>query len=328
MRFLGIVIFLCLSTSCFGQHVYHRTLKLLGSRFDITVVAEDSIQGNGYIQDAISEISRIEKLISEWDTSTQTSAIIKQAGIRPVKVDKELFDLIHRSIVYSKLSDGAFDITFAGLDGIWKFDGSMKSLPDSARIQEKLSLIGYDKIILNPSDTSVFLSCKGMRIGFGAIGKGYAADKAKALLQQKGVSAGIINASGDLNTWGKQPNGDSWTVAITNPFDKDKAYGILPLDNWAVATSGDYEKFVEFNGVRYAHIIDPRTGYPTKGIVSVTVFAPNAEMSDALATTVFVLGAEVGIDRINQLQGVSCIVVTDKGELLSSKNINIADYEK
>lgn len=328
MRFLGIVLSLFLCTSSFGQHVYHRTLKLMGSRFDITVVAEDSVAGNAYIQDAINEISRIEKLISEWDSTTQTSAIIKEAGIAPVKVDKELFDLIHRSIVYSKLSDGAFDITFAGLDGIWKFDGSVKTLPDSALIQEKLSLIGYDKIILNPSDTTVFLSVKGMRIGFGAIGKGYAADKAKALLQQKGVSAGIINASGDLNTWGKQPNGDSWTVAITNPFDKEKAFGILPLDNWAVATSGNYEKYLEFNGIRYAHIIDPRTGYPTKGIVSVTVFAQSAEMCDALATTVFVLGAEVGIDRINQLIGVSCIVVTDNGELLSSKNINIADYEK
>ena len=328
MRFLGIVIAICLSTSSFGQHVYHRTLKLMGSRFDITVVAEDSIQGNGYIQDAINEISRIEKLISEWDTSTQTSAIIKQAGIRPVKVDKELYDLIQRSTVYSKLSDGAFDISFAGLDGIWKFDGSMMDFPDSTLIAEKLKCVGYQKIILNPADTSVFLTVEGMRIGFGAIGKGYAADKAKALLQQKVVTAGIINASGDLITWGKQPNGDSWTVAITNPFDKEKAYGILPLDNWAVATSGDYEKFVEFNGVRYAHIIDPRTGYPTKGITSVTIFAPTAEMSDALATTVFVLGAEVGIDRVSQIPDVSCIVVTEKGELFSTKNINIADYEK
>lgn len=300
----------------------------MGSRFDITVVAEDSISGNGFIQDAINEISRIEKLISEWDSTTQTSEIIKQAGISPVKVDKELYDLIRRSIVYSKLSDGAFDISFAGLDGIWKFDGSMTSLPAAELIHEKLPNIGYDKIVLNPNDTSVYLSVKGMRIGFGAIGKGYAADMAKKLLQNKGVTAGIINASGDLNTWGKQPNGDSWTVAITNPFDKEKAFGILPLDNWAVATSGDYEKFVEFDGVRYAHIIDPRTGYPSQGLVSVTIFAPTAEMADALATSVFVLGAEIGIDRVGQIPDVACIVVTEKGELLSTKNINIADYEK
>lgn len=300
----------------------------MGSRFDITVVAQDSASGNEHIRDAINEISRIEKLISEWDSTTQTSAIIKQAGIVPVKVDKELYDLIQRSIVYSKLSDGAFDISFAGLDGIWKFDGSMTSLPNAELINEKLPIIGSDKIVLNPNDTSVYLSVKGMRIGFGAIGKGYAADMAKRLLQKKGVTAGIINASGDLNTWGKQPNGDSWTVAITNPFDKEKAFGILPLDNWAVATSGDYEKFVEFDGVRYAHIIDPRTGYPAQGLVSVTIFAPTAEMADALATSVFVLGAEIGIDRVGQIPDVACIVVTEKGELFSTKNINIADYEK
>jgi thiamine biosynthesis lipoprotein len=300
----------------------------MGSRFDITVVAQDSSSGNEHIRDAINEISRIEKLISEWDSTTQTSAIIKQAGIVPVKVDKELYDLIQRSIVYSKLSDGAFDISFEGLDGIWKFDGSMTSLPNAELINEKLPIIGSDKIVLNPNDTSVYLSVKGMRIGFGAIGKGYAADMAKRLLQKKGVTAGIINASGDLNTWGKQPNGDSWTVAITNPFDKEKAFGILPLDNWAVATSGDYEKFVEFDGVRYAHIIDPRTGYPAQGLVSVTIFAPTAEMADALATSVFVLGAEIGIDRVGQIPDVACIVVTEKGELFSTKNINIADYEK
>ena len=300
----------------------------MGSRFDITVVAQDSSSGNEHIRDAINEISRIEKLISEWDSTTQTSAIIKQAGIVPVKVDKELYDLIQRSIVYSKLSDGAFDISFAALDGIWKFDGSMTSLPNAELINEKLPIIGSDKIVLNPNDTSVYLSVKGMRIGFGAIGKGYAADMAKRLLQKKGVTAGIINASGDLNTWGKQPNGDSWTVAITNPFDKEKAFGILPLDNWAVATSGDYEKFVEFDGVRYAHIIDPRTGYPAQGLVSVTIFAPTAEMADALATSVFVLGAEIGIDRVGQIPDVACIVVTEKGELFSTKNINIADYEK
>jgi len=324
--FLAFLLFI--SFASIGQEVMHRTTKLMGCRFDITVVADDSIKGNGYIQDAIDEITRIEKLISEWDPNSQTSEVIKQAGFRPVKVDKELYDLIQRSIVYSRLTDGAFDISFAGLNGIWKFDGTMKALPDPEVIKEKLNLVGYEKIVLNSVDTSVYLTEKGMRIGFGAIGKGYAADKAKALLQQKGVIAGIINASGDLNTWGKQPNGDSWLVAITNPFNKDKAFGMLPLDNAAIATSGDYEKYVEFNGKRYAHIINPKTGYPAEGLVSVTIFAPTAEMADALATSVFVLGAEVGLDRINQIPQVESIVVKESGEILTSENVNIADYEK
>lgn len=125
-----------------------------------------------------------------------------------------------------------------------------------------------------------------MKIGFGAIGKGYAADKAKELLISRGVVAGIINASGDMNTWGKQPNGDSWQVAITNPMNKNKVFALLPLDNGAVVTSGNYEKYVTFNNTRYTHIIDPRSGYPATGIVSVTVFAPKAELADALATSV------------------------------------------
>ncbi len=162
-----------------------------------------------------------------------------------------------------------------------------------------------------------------MKIGFGAIGKGYAADKAKSLLISKGVPSGIINASGDMNTWGKQPNGNEWKVAITNPMDKNKVFALLPITNGAVVTSGNYEKYVNFNGKRYTHIIDPRTGYPSTGIISVTVFAPKAELADALATSVFVMGKEAGLDRINQLPKIECIIIDDKGNITKSKNIEI-----
>jgi thiamine biosynthesis lipoprotein len=169
---------------------------------------------------------------------------------------------------------------------------------------------------------SFFLKKEGTQLGFGAIGKGYAADKAKELLQKNGVVAGIINASGDMNTWGKRPNGAHWQVAITNPLDKNKAYGLLPLHG-AVATSGNYEKHITFNNTRYAHIIDPRTGYPSTGILSVTVFAPKAELADALATAVFVMGAKIGLDRINQLPDIECIIVLEDGSLKKSKNIKL-----
>jgi thiamine biosynthesis lipoprotein len=162
-----------------------------------------------------------------------------------------------------------------------------------------------------------------MKIGFGAIGKGYAADKAKSLLMQMGVSAGIVNASGDMSTWGKQPDGSDWKVALTNPMDKTKGFGLLPVVDKAVVTSGNYEKYVLFDGKRYAHIIDPRTGYPSTGILSVTVFAPKAELADALATSVFVMGKETGLDRINQLPNVECIIIDDEGAVYKSKNITI-----
>jgi len=302
---------------------FKRTLKLMGSRFEITVVAENAVLGDQYIDAAVAEITRIERLISSWDPQSQTSEINRQAGIKPVKVDLELYQLIERAIGISKLSDGAFDISYASMDRIWKFDGSMTEIPSEEAIKQSVSKVGYQKIKLNPSDTTVFLTEEGMKIGFGAIGKGYAADQAKALLIEKGVKGGIINASGDMNSWGKQTNGDDWKVAITNPLNKDKAIALFPLNNSAVVTSGDYEKYIELEGRKFAHIIDPRTGYPTSGIISATVFTPKAELADALATSIFVMGINAGIDRINQLPNIECIIINDEGKVFTSANIKI-----
>lgn len=306
-----------------AQEPFKRTLKLMGNRFEITVVANDSVEANKYIDLAVEEISRIEKLISSWDSNSQTSEINRNAGIKPVKVDRELYDLIERSIAISKITDSAFDISYASMDRIWKFDGSMTEMPSEEEVKKSVAKVGYQNILLNTEDVSVFLKLPGMKIGFGAIGKGYAADMAKELLIKKGVVAGIINASGDMNTWGKQPNGNLWKVAITNPLDKSKAFGLLPIKEGAVVTSGNYEKFVTFNGQRYSHIIDPRTGYPTKGILSVTVFSSKAELADALATSIFVMGVETGIDRINQLAKTECIIIDDAGNIYKSENIEI-----
>lgn len=295
----------------------------MGSRFDITVVGKDSASANIHIESAIAEITRIERLISSWDPNSQTSEVNHNAGIGPVKVDKELFELIERAIRLSKMTDGAFDISYASMDKIWKFDGSMTQMPSQEAIKASVEKVGFQNIILDKANSTVYLKHEGMKIGFGAIGKGYAADKAKTLLMAEGVEAGIINASGDMNTWGKQPNGEPWKVAITNPMDKNKAFALLPIEHGAVVTSGNYEKFVSFNGKRYSHIIDPRTGYPASGIISVTVFAPQAELADALATSVFVMGKEVGMDRINQMPNIECIIIDEAGNITTSKNIAI-----
>jgi len=322
-KLLTLYIILFVSTTFYSQKSHKRTLKLMGSRFDITVVTDDSSLATEYISIAIKEISRIEKLISSWDTNSQTSEINRNAGIKPVKVDKELFDLIQRSLAISKLTDGAFDISYASMDKIWKFDASMKTMPSEEEIKKSVSKVNYQNIIVNEENKTVFLKLKGMKIGFGAIGKGYAADKTKNLLISKGVKAGIINASGDMNTWGKQPNGKDWMVAITNPLNKNNAFALLPISNKAVVTSGNYEKYVTFNNKRYTHIIDPRTGYPATDIISVSVFAPKAELADALATSIFVMGTNVGLNRINQLNGIECIIIDSNGNIHTSKKINI-----
>lgn len=305
------------------DQAYHRTLKLMGCRFDFTVVAADEAHGTEYLDLAIDEIRRIERLISSWDPHSQTSEINRQAGVTPVAVDPELYGLIERSVGISRLTDGSFDITYASVDKLWYFDGSMTSMPEPDAVAASVALIGYRKIELDPATHSVYLPERGMKIGFGAIGKGYAADRARELLEARGVTAGIVNASGDLTAWGRQPDGSDWKVAITNPLNKQKAFAWLPVDGRAVVTSGDYERYVIFDGVRYAHIIDPRTGYPATGIISATVFAPRAELADALATSIFVMGTETGIDFVDQLPGVDVIIVDDANRVHASTGIDL-----
>lgn len=318
--FIGSILF-CVSTQ--SQEKFKKTVLLMGSRFDISVVANSEKEGLAFVDFAIEEIIRIEKLISSWDQNSQTSEININAGIKPVKVNSELFNLIERSIAISNLTDGAFDISYASMDKVWVFDGSMKTLPSKEEIAASVSKVGYKNIIIDKKTLTVFLKLKGMKIGFGGIAKGYAADRAKELLQEKGTVGGIINASGDMNTWGTQPNGDDWKVGIKNPLNKNKVFALMPVSNTSVVTSGNYEKYVEFNGKRYSHIINPKTGYPSFGIVSVSVFAKKAELADALATSIFVMGVDVGLDFINQLNGVDCIIVDDTGRVNSSNGIEI-----
>lgn len=319
-------IFIIVSFSSFAQAEYKKKVSLLGSPFEITVVAKDSIQGNSFFDLAIAEVKRIENQISDWIPTTPISMVNKNAGIQAVKVDSEVYELVARAIKISEITEGAFDISYASMDKIWKFDGSMKTMPTEEAIKKSVAKIGYKNIILNPKDQSVFLKLEGMKLGLGGIGQGYIADKVKDKLVANGCVSGIVNVSGDINAWGKQSNQKPWTVGIVNPMNKNKVFATFPLENSSVETSGSYEKYVIFNGIRYSHIIDPRTGYPAQGVVSVSVFAKQTEIADALATGIFVLGVEVGLDLVNQLKGIECIIVDDKGKIHSSKGIDVKKY--
>jgi FAD:protein FMN transferase len=328
LRTLLFSLIILFSVSGNAQEKYTKTFKLMGCQYDITVVAMNESEAIHYIDIAANEVTRIEKLISEWDSTTEISMVNKYAGIKPVKVHKEVFDLIVRSNKISALTEGAFDISWAGMNQIWKFDGSMKRLPTKEEVAAAASTIGYKNIILNAKDTTVFLKLKGMRIGFGGIGKGYSADKGAALLQSLGVKAGIMNGSGDITAWGKQPDGKPWMIGITNPFNKDKIFSWFPFEGGSIGTSGNYENFVEFNGVRYTHIIDPRTGWPVHGVASVTLFGPTAELSTALTKAIFVMGMDVGIDLIKQLKTIGYVVVDEKGNIVVSDNIKLDTIAK
>ena len=321
-----LIFILCLIASFTqAQELKRHTqvVKLMGSRFEITAVHQNDTIAWNAIKTCIAEISRIEHLISAWDTLSQTHQINQNAGIRAVNVDQELFDLIQRSLKISKLTQGAFDISFAAIDKIWKFDGSVQPMPSQQDIKSSVGLINYQNILLNPEQKSVFLKEKGMKISFGAIGKGYAANRGKKIMQSLGVQNGLVNAGGDLIAWGKNARQEPWKIGITDPNDTHKMLSWLNIENMAVVTSGDYEKFVMIDGIRYAHIIDPRNGYPIQGLKSVTILCPDAELADALATSIFVLGEKQGLDLINQLKGIECLMINDQDKIKVSNGMKV-----
>lgn len=322
--FLFLILSVC---SISAQVIHKKVLSLLGSPFEITLVGKDTLEVNKNIDIGVAEVRRIENLISDWIPTTPISEINRNAGIKPIKVSDELYNLVDRALKISMITDGAFDISYASMDKIWKFDGSMKEMPTEAAIRESVSKVGYKNVILDKKNSTIFLKLSGMKLGLGGIGQGYIADMVTILLKSKGVVSGIINVSGDISTWGKQPNGQQWKVGIKNPMNKNKIFAMFPLEDSAVETSGSYEKYVVFNGIRYSHIIDTRTGYPAQGLVSVSVFAKTTEVADALATGVFVLGKEKGMALVNKLPGIGCIMVDDKGKVYSSDNIDLKKYK-
>lgn len=303
---------------------FKRPQKLMGNAFEITVVSDDEKTANCHIDAAIEEIRRIEKLLTTFSEESQTNLINKNAGIEPVKVDWEIFDLIERSLRISKITDGYFDISYGGIDkSFWNFDKEMKQLPDPDLIKKHLKLVNYKNIILDRENQTVFLKEKGMRIGFGGIGKGYAAEMAKRMLQNRGITSGIVNASGDLTTWGNQANGKSWTVGIADPDNSRQPFSYMNITDMAIATSGNYEKFVVINGKKYSHTINPKTGMPVSGVKSVTVFCPNAEIADAMATPVSIMGIDAALNMVNQINHLECIIIDDQDRIYSSQNINL-----
>jgi thiamine biosynthesis lipoprotein len=277
---------------------HHYTLKLMGCKFTLTSIHKNpDIAWNG-IRAGVDEILRLEALISSWKEDSQTGQINRHAGISPVSVDKELFQLITRCNRVSELTKGAFDISGTLSRYYWNFKGLESDFPSPYKINELRDLMNYNNIILNEEKQTVFLAKKGMKIGFGAIGKGYAALLAKIAMEKEGIQNGLVNASGDLLCWGKPIDDKPWNIKIQHPEKRDLVLADLHFENGSVVTSGGYENFALIKGKKYSHIIDPRTGFTVEGLKSVSVVCPNPELGDALATALSVMGAEKGIELI------------------------------
>jgi thiamine biosynthesis lipoprotein len=306
------------------QRVFKKAMKLMGNHFELSVVAAEEGWAGERIDAGVQEIRRIEKLLTTYSEDSETSLINANAGIAPVPVSAETFGLIERSMRISQLTQGAFDITYGSIDKrLWNFDTSLQALPDAATAKQMVRLIDYRKMVLDGERRTVLLKEKGMRIGFGGIGKGYAAEMAKAVMRQMGVVSGIVNASGDLTAWGYQPGGQPWTIGIVNPNMAGQIFSYLNITDMAVATSGNYEKYILIDGKRYSHTINPRTGLPVTGIKSVTILCPNAEIADAMATPVMIMGIRAGLDMINQMQHIEAILIDDEDTVHTSENIHV-----
>jgi FAD:protein FMN transferase len=303
--------------------VYDRSLKLMGNRFQLSAVSENEEWADAGIAAGIKEIQRIEELLTTYNEESETARINRFAGIKPVVVSEETFMIIERSIRISRITQGAFDITYGSVDKrLWNFDTNLTNLPDKDTAKKMARLINYRNILMDRENKTVMLKERGMRIGFGGIGKGYAAERAKLVMKGMGIESGIVNASGDMTTWGIQPNGQPWTIGIVDPNARGKIFSYMNITDMAVATSGNYEKYILVNGVKYSHTINPKTGLPIRGIKSVTIISRNAEIADAMATPVMIMGIGPGLHMINQIKDIEAIVVDDDDKIFTSQNIH------
>ena len=312
---LGVV-----AGSASAELVRDARLKM-GARFEVTAVHADAALARDAIENAYREIVRVESLISSWRESSETADINRAAGVHPVTVSRELYALIRRSLKVTDLTRGAFDITFASVGRLWNFKNPVPVLPDPDRLAAAMRAVGTTHVVLNEADSSVYLARPEARIGFGAIGKGYAANRAVAVLKNSGITSGVVNAGGDLLAFGRREDGKPRVLGVADPRRPDRTFAHLRLADLAIVTSGDYEPFFLLDGRRCAHILDPRTGYPVDHSRSVTIICQDAELADALATAVFVLGPADGLALINQLRGVEGFLVDAAGQLRMSRNL-------
>jgi thiamine biosynthesis lipoprotein len=302
--------------------IFRRVVRLMGNQFEISVVGSDPHWADERIDDAIAEINRVEKLLSTFSDDTPINKINRNAGIKPVKTTGEIFRLIDRSLQISELTDGAFDITYYAEKEAAHFEIGQDKTDN---IITAVRAISYKNVVLDAKEQTVFLKEKGMRIGFGANIKGYAADRAKYILQMQGVTSGVINAGGDLLTWGTGPVNEPWTIATADPAQKLQPFANVEIGNMAIATSINTEKHLAIINKKYSNAVNLKKGFAVSGIKSVSVVSTCAELADAMATPVMLIGINAGLYLINQLNQLACIIIDDHDRVYTSKSVSITN---
>jgi thiamine biosynthesis lipoprotein len=296
---------------------YHQVA--MGTIIEIILTGDDEEGANKAALQAFQEIKRIQTLMSSWMDSSDVTRINRSAGKEWVKVSPETMEVIKKAKEISELSEGGFDITVAPLVDLWRKAREKKTPPSMEDVKGKLDLVNFEKLRIDPKG-KIFLEKEGMAIDLGGIAKGYAVDRAFNILRSLGYKNLIVNAGGDLRVGGTR-NNQPWSIGIQNPREPESILTKIPLSDVAVATSGDYQKFFIYQGKRYHHICNPKTGFPADGCQSVTIITKDCMAADGLATAIFVLGPEKGYALCQKLDGVHCLIVDKEGKMIRSPNL-------
>ena len=303
-----------------GKGDFRMAQTAMGTTFQYIVVGVDKAQASKAVSLAMTEVARLEGLMSDTRPDSDVSRINQSAGGPPVPVAPEVYAVIEHSLEMSKLSNGGFDITVGALKGVWVINKAAPRVPTADEIKARLPLIDWHNVIMDPGRRAVGLKLPGMRIDLGGIAKGYAVDAAAEILKRNGITMATVDAGGNLRLLGAHGQ-RPWNVGIQHPRDPNDIIAWMRLTDVSVSTSGDYEQFIQVNGRRYCHIIDPHTGIPVEGTKSVTVVTAEAWRADGLSTAVFVLGPKKGMALIESLPGVEGVIIDVAGQRFVSSGL-------
>ncbi|MGD9842464.1 MAG: FAD:protein FMN transferase [Steroidobacteraceae bacterium] len=306
------------TTQALAEWVYRVDDGIMGTRMTVEVWTDTAAQGNAAIDAVLAEMRRLDESMSTYKSSSEVSRVNAEAAQHPVKISKELFDLLTQAVEFSRITHGAFDITYASVGFMYDFRQHEK--PDDKQIAAALPAVNYRHLLLDAAQQTIGFSQPGVRIDLGGIAKGYAVDRGIALLQARGIDHAMVSAGGDSRIIGDR-FGKPWIVGIRHPDDASKVIAKIPLVDAALSTSGDYERYFDEGGVRYHHIIDPKTGKSASKVRSATIIASTATRTDGLSKTAFVLGPDEAMQIYNQLNDVDAILVMPNGKVLYSRGL-------